>query len=388
MPTSKAKGFESAAIHAGDGFAPATSHPAVAPIYQSSTFVVEDIATYGQDFAYSRVSNPNRQALGACVAALEGGGHGHAFSSGLAAEDTVLRVLCRPGAHVVVASDVYGGTFRLFDEVLQRWDVNYTAVDVFDPDAVAAAVQNNTAVIWTESVTNPTLRVPDIERLTAIAHEAGARLVVDNTFTSPYLLRPLDLGADVVVHSTTKYLGGHSDVVGGAAVVRDGELDEALTLHLKTMGGTAGAFDAWLTMRGIKTLPVRMERHCDNAEAVAAFLAGHEAVASVNYPGLPNHPDHEVAARQMRRFGGMVSFHLRGGVDAAVRFCEATELFALAVSLGGVESLVELPAKMTHKGAADSSCAAPEDLVRLSVGLETIDDLLEDLSDALDAVAG
>jgi cystathionine gamma-synthase len=379
------RGFESAAVHGGE--IPAlTSRPAVSAIYHSSTFIVDSVDEHDADYNYGRNGNPNRTALGTCIAELEGGGQGFAFSSGMGAEDTLIRTVCAPGDHVLVSAHLYGGTFRLFDQILRRWDIQFSPVDLSDLDAVRSAMRKKTVAIWAESMTNPTLRVADLSKLAEIAHDSGALFVVDNTFASPYLVQPLDLGADAVVHSTTKYLGGHSDVVGGAAVVRDESLAVSLALHQKSMGNVAGAIDAWLTLRGVRTLPVRMERHCDNAEAVARLLAEHPAVSAVHYPGLPSHPDHQVAKRQMRRFGGMVSFELNGDQDAAVRFCESTSMFALAVSLGGVESLVELPARMTHVGAVGSGFAAPPDLVRLSVGIETKDDLLADVAAALIAV--
>jgi cystathionine gamma-synthase len=306
-----------------------------------------------------------------------------AFASGLAAEDTLLRTVCSPGDHVVIPGDAYGGTYRLFAQVLQRWGVDFTPAPLGDLDAVRAAIRPQTKVIWCETPTNPLLGIADIEALAALAHESGALLAVDNTFASPYLQQPLVLGADVVVHSTTKYVGGHSDVVGGALVVRDGELGERLVYHQNAMGAVAGPFDSWLTLRGVKTLGVRMERHCDNAERVVEFLGAHPKVSSVLYPGLLDHPGHDVAAKQMRRFGGMVSFRVRGGEDEAVAICNRTELFTLGESLGGVESLIEHPGRMTHASAAGSPLEVPADLVRLSVGIETTDDLLADLERAL-----
>ena len=317
------------------------------------------------------------------MAALEGGARGLAFASGLAAEDCVLRTLCAPGDHVVVPGDAYGGTFRLVNTVFGRWGVEHTTVHLADLDAVRAAMRPNTKVLWCETPTNPLLSIADIGALAGIAHEAGALLVVDNTFASPYLQQPLSFGADVVVHSTTKYLGGHSDVVGGALVAADAELGARLAFHQNAIGSVAGPFDSWLVMRGIKTLAVRMDRHCESASRIADVLVQHPAVASVVYPGLSSHPGHEVAAKQMRAFGGMVAFRLKGGEAAALDVCNRARLFTLAESLGGVESLIEHPGRMTHLSVAGSALEVPADLVRLSVGIEHIDDLLADLDQAL-----
>ncbi|NLV54000.1 MAG: cystathionine gamma-synthase [Acidimicrobiales bacterium] len=375
-------GFETRAIHAGQAPDPATGD-VVVPIHQTSTFAQDGVGGLRGGYEYSRSANPTRTALEECLAALEGGSTGLAFASGLAAEDTLLRSVCRPGDHVVVPDDAYGGTYRLIARVLDRWGVTHTAVPLGDLDAVAAATTDRTRLVWCETPTNPLLGVADVAALAAIAHDAGARLAVDNTFASPYLQQPLALGADVVVHSTTKYLGGHSDVVGGALVVADDGLADELRFHQNAMGSIPGPFDSWLVLRGAKTLAVRMERHCDNAEAIVAFLDEHPAVAEVLYPGRPDHPGHAVAARQMRRFGGMVSFRLVGGDEAAVRACGLTQVFTLAESLGGVESLIEHPARMTHASVAGSALEVPADLVRLSVGIETLDDLRADLDRAL-----
>jgi len=375
-------GFETRAIHAGQAPDPATGD-VVVPIHQTSTFAQDGVGGLRGGYEYSRSANPTRTALEECLAALEGGSTGLAFASGLAAEDTLLRSVCRPGDHVVVPDDAYGGTYRLIARVLDRWGVTHTAVPLGDLDAVAAATTDRTRLVWCETPTNPLLGVADVAALAAIAHDAGARLAVDNTFASPYLQQPLALGADVVVHSTTKYLGGHSDVVGGALVVVDDGLADELRFHQNAMGSIPGPFDSWLVLRGAKTLAVRMERHCDNAEAIVAFLDEHPAVAEVLYPGRPDHPGHAVAARQMRRFGGMVSFRLVGGEEAAVRACGLTQVFTLAESLGGVESLIEHPARMTHASVAGSALEVPADLVRLSVGIETLDDLRADLDRAL-----
>lgn len=375
--------FETLAIHAGQEPDPVTG-AVVPPIYQVSTYKQDGIGGLRAGYEYSRSANPTRTALEECLAALERGTRGLAFASGLAAEDTLLRTVCRPGDHVIIPGDAYGGTYRLFSRVMLPWGVAYDPVPLADLDAVRAAVRPETKVIWVETPTNPLLGIADIAALASVARDAGALLVVDNTFASPYLQQPLTLGADVVVHSTTKYLGGHSDVVGGALVTADDDLGERLAYHQNAMGAIAGPFDSWLTLRGIKTLGVRMDRHCLNAEAVVDLLSGHPKVAEVAYPGLPGHPGHHVAVKQMRGFGGMVSFRTSGGADAAVRVCESTKLFTLGESLGGVESLIEHPARMTHASAAGSPLEVPADLVRLSVGIEHIDDLLTDLIRALD----
>ena len=374
-------GFETLAIHAGQDPDPATG-AAVVPIYATSTYAQTEVGRH-RGYEYSRSGNPTRTALETCLAALERGRTGLAFASGLAAEDCLLRTVGRPGAHVVVPDDAYGGTYRLFAQVLQRWGLEHTPVRIGDLDAVRAALRPETVLVWCETPTNPLLGVADISGLAELAHGAGAQLVVDNTFASPYLQQPLALGADVVVHSTTKYLGGHSDVVGGALVAADPELGERLAYAQNAMGGVAGPFDSWLVLRGVKTLAVRMERHCANARRVAELLQSAPAVAQVLYPGLPEHPGHEIAARQMRDFGGMISLRLAGGEAAALELCRRTRVFLLAESLGGVESLVEHPARMTHASVAGSQLEVPSDLVRLSVGLESPDDLLADLEQAL-----
>lgn len=375
-------GFETLAIHAGQEPDPATG-AVVPPIYQTSTYKQDGVGGLRGGYEYSRTANPTRSALEECLAAIEGGIRGLAFASGMAAEDTLLRTICKPGDHVVIPDDAYGGTYRLIAKVLKPWGLAYDPVPVTDVDAVRSAVRPETKVIWVETPTNPLLGIADIAALAQVAHDAGALLVVDNTFASPYLQRPLALGADVVVHSTTKYLGGHSDVIGGALVVADLELGSELAFHQNSMGTVGGPFDAWLTLRGIKTLGVRMDRHCANAQRIAEFLLRHPKVSSVRYPGLPDHPGHEVAAKQMKAFGGMVSFQLAAGEEAAVAVCERTRLFILGESLGGVESLVEHPARMTHASAAGSPLEVPADLVRLSVGIEDADDLLADLERAL-----
>jgi cystathionine gamma-synthase len=375
-------GFNTRAIHAGQEPDLATG-AVIPPVHLTTTYKQDGVGGLRGGYEYSRSGNPTRNILHAALAALEEGTTALAFASGLAAEDTLLRTVCRSGDHVGLGGDAYGGTFRLISRVLSEWGLEYTPVHLDDPDEVRAAMRPTTRVIWCETPSNPLLNVTDIERTAAVAHEGGALLVVDNTFASPYLQRPLTLGADVVVHSTTKYLGGHSDVVGGALVTRDAALGEKLAYNHNAMGAVAAPFDSWLVLRSLKTLGVRMDRHCANAARVVEFLVDHPKVASVLYPGLPTHPGHDVAARQMSGFGGMVSFRLREGQDAALKVCDRTELFTLAESLGGVESLIEHPGLMTHASAAGSPLEVPGDLVRLSVGIEDADDLLADLEQAL-----
>jgi cystathionine gamma-synthase len=375
-------GFSTNAIHAGQAPDPATG-AVILPIHPSTTYAQDGVGGLRAGYEYSRSANPTRTALQECLAALEGGRQAVAFGSGMGASDVLLRTLLRPGDHLVIPHDAYGGTFRLVDKVLAHWGIEHTPVDLADVDALRAALRPTTRLVWCETPTNPLLGIADIAAVADVARGAGARLVVDNTFASPYLQQPLALGADVVLHSTTKYIGGHSDVVGGALVTSDDELAEAIRFTQNATGSVPGPFDAWLTLRGVKTLAVRMERHSDNAERIAGLLVGHPAVARVLYPGLPEHPGHEVAAKQMRRPGGMVSFRLAGGRDAALRVCAATELFTLAESLGGVESLIEHPGAMTHASVAGSMLEVPDDLVRLSVGIEDADDLVEDLRAAL-----
>ncbi|MFI9721690.1 cystathionine gamma-synthase [Streptomyces sp. NPDC052396] len=374
--------FETLAIHAGQEPDPLTG-AVVPPIYQVSTYKQDGVGGLRGGYEYSRSANPTRTALEENLAALEGGRRGLAFASGLAAEDTLLRTLLAPGDHVVIPDDAYGGTFRLFAKVISRWGVEWSVADTSDPAAVRAALRPSTKAVWVETPSNPLLGITDITAVAEVAHQAGARLVVDNTFASPYLQQPLALGADVVVHSTTKYMGGHSDVVGGALITADEALGEELAYHQNAMGAVAGPFDAWLTLRGIKTLAVRMDRHCANAERVAELLVAHPKVTEVYYPGLESHPLHEVAAKQMRAFGGMVSFRVAGGEEAAVEVCNRAELFTLGESLGGVESLIEHPGRMTHASTAGSPLEVPADLVRLSVGIESADDLLADIKQAL-----
>jgi cystathionine gamma-synthase len=375
-------GFDTLAIHAGQDPDPLTGAVTV-PIYQTSTYKQDGVGGLRGGFEYSRSANPTRSALEEALAAIEGGTRGLAFASGLAAEDTLLRAVCRPGDHVILPGDAYGGTYRLVARVFANWGLEYTSVPLSDLAAVHAAVRENTKVIWCETPSNPLLGIADIAALAGIAHAAHALLVVDNTFATPYLQQPLALGADIVVHSTTKYLGGHSDVVGGALVCRDVELGQELMFHQNAMGAVPGPFDSWLVLRGIKTLGVRMDRHCENAERIAAFLLDHPAVDQVFFPGLLEHPGHDIAARQMNNFGGMVSFTLRGGEEAALKVCELVQLFILGESLGGVESLIEHPGRMTHASVAGSPLEVPDNLVRLSVGIENVEDLLADLAQAL-----
>ena len=375
-------GFNTRAIHAGQEPDPATG-AVIVPVHLTTTYKQDGVGGLRGGYEYSRSANPTRTALQEALAALEQGTSGMAFASGLAAEDTLLRTVCEPGSHIVLGGDAYGGTFRLISRVASRWGVEHTPADLNDLVALRAVMQPTTRVIWCETPTNPLLNIADIARLAEFAHEHGALLVVDNTFASPYLQQPLTLGADVVVHSTTKYLGGHSDVVGGALVTSSPDLAEQLAYHQNAMGAVAGPFDAWLVLRGIKTLGVRMDRHQANAARIAEFLLDHPAVASVLYPGLPDHPGHDIAARQMSGFGGMLSFRLTGGEEQALKVCERARLFTLAESLGGVESLIEHPGRMTHASAAGSPLEVPADLVRLSVGIEDADDLLADLEQAL-----
>ncbi|MBT2386957.1 cystathionine gamma-synthase [Streptomyces sp. ISL-11] len=374
--------FETLAIHAGQEPDPLTG-AVVPPIYQVSTYKQDGVGGLRGGYEYSRSANPTRTALEENLAALEGGRRGLAFASGLAAEDCLLRTLLSPGDHVVIPNDAYGGTFRLFAKIVERWGVEWSVANTSDAAAVRDAIRPRTKVIWVETPSNPLLGITDIAAVADVARTAGARLVVDNTFASPYLQQPLALGADVVVHSTTKYMGGHSDVVGGALVTADAGLAEELAFHQNAMGAVAGPFDSWLTLRGIKTLAVRMDRHSANASRVAELLLSHPKVTQVFYPGLPEHALHEVAAKQMRAFGGMVSFRVAGGEEAAVEVCNRAELFILGESLGGVESLIEHPGRMTHASTAGSALEVPADLVRLSVGIESADDLIADLTQAL-----
>ena len=372
--------FETKAIHVGQEPEPEFGAVNV-PIYQTSTYA-QDAVGKPKRYDYARAGNPTREALETVMAALEGGAYGLSFASGLAAETTLLLARLRPGDHLVLGDDVYGGTYRLLARVLTDWGVAFDTVDLTDLDAVRAAVRDETRVIWVETPTNPFLRVVDIEAVSAIAHDAEAWCVVDNTFASPYLQRPLELGADAVVHSVTKYLGGHSDLIGGALVLNDAPTAERLRFLQNAVGAVPGPMDCYLALRGVKTLAVRMDAHCRGAKRVAEFLSSHEKVTRVHFPGLPDHPQHEVAARQMRDFGGMVSFEM-GTPEEAIRAAEATQLFFLGESLGGVESLIEVPGPMTHASVAGSPLEVLPTLIRLSVGIEHPDDLVEDLDRAL-----
>jgi cystathionine gamma-synthase len=374
--------FATRAIHVGQDPDAKTGAMTV-PIYQTSTFAMDEPGTLRDGYDYSRSGNPTRTALQQVLASLEGGRHGQTFASGMAAIDAVLRTVLRTGDHMIVPADGYGGTFRMLDQLLVPWGMSYTAVPMDNLDAVRAALRPTTRVLWCETPTNPLLGIADIEPLAGIAHAAGALLAVDNTFASPYLQTPLALGADVVMHSTTKYIAGHSDVIGGALVTNDDDLGQRLADFNTTVGSMSSPFDSWLTLRGVKTMAVRMERHCDNAQAIAEMLCGQRKVGHVYYPGLPGDPGHAVAARQMRRFGGIVSFTVAGGPDEAMKVCSRTRLFTLAESLGGVESLIDHPATMTHASVEGTDQAVSGDVIRLSVGLEDIDDLVADLADAL-----
>jgi cystathionine gamma-synthase len=371
--------FETRAIHAGQE--PEEIYGAVnVPIYQTSTYAQPRVGE-PKRYDYARGGNPTREALQTAIASLEGGAHGLCFASGMGAETTLLLTLA-PGDHVVLGDDVYGGTYRLLARVLSGWGIRFGTVDLTDADAVREAIRDETRLVWVETPTNPLLKVVDVAAVAGVAHEAGARVVVDNTFATPYLQRPLELGADVVVHSVTKYLAGHSDLVLGAVVTNDRELRDRLAFLQNAVGAVPGPMDSYLALRGLKTLAVRMRAHCRGADAVARFLAAHPKVTRVRYPGLEDDPGHEVAARQMDDFGGMVSFEV-GSADEARSLVERTRLFFLAESLGGVESLIELPGPMTHASVADSPLEVPDTLIRLSVGIEHPDDLVEDLRQAL-----
>ena len=371
--------FETRAVHVGQDPDPVTG-AVVVPIYQTSTYYQQEVGVH-QGYEYSRTDNPTRTALQQVTASLEGGRFGLAFASGMGATATLCYLL-RPGDHVILSNDVYGGTYRLVARVLAEWDIAFDAVDMTDTEAVRGAVRDETRLVWIETPTNPLLRIVDIEAVAAISTDAGAWCAVDNTFATPYLQRPLELGADLVVHSTTKYLGGHSDVVGGAIVTDDEELNERLRFLQNSAGAVPSPFDCFLVLRGLKTLAVRMEAHCRNARAIAEFLADHPRVERVHFPGLADHPGHELAKRQMDDFGGMVSFEL-GSEREALDVARKTEVFFLAESLGGVESLIEHPGRMTHASVAGSPLEVPASLLRLSVGIEHPDDLIADLQRAL-----
>jgi cystathionine gamma-synthase len=381
MSTREGPGFETRAIHAGQEPDPSTG-AVVPPVHLSTTFRQRQVGEH-QGYEYARSGNPTRASLERQLASLEGAAFGFAFASGLAAEDAVLRAVLVSGDHVIIPNDAYGGTFRLIDRVHRPAGINHTSVNLADPKTVEAAWQPDTRLVWVETPSNPLLSIVDIAALADVAHERGAVVVVDNTFATPYLQNPMALGADVIVHSTTKYLGGHSDVVGGFVALDNGALAEKIGFLQNATGAVPGPMDCYLVQRGLKTLAVRMERHCANAREVATFLARHRLVAETLYPGLPTHVGHEVAARQMRGFGGMVSFLHAGGESAAIDMVRRTRIFTLAESLGAVESLIEHPARMTHASVAESSLAVDSSLVRLSVGIETIEDLLADLDEAL-----
>ncbi|HQV93069.1 MAG TPA: cystathionine gamma-synthase [Anaerolineales bacterium] len=376
--------FETLAIHAGQEPDP-NNGAVMTPVYFTSTYMQDGVGKPRQGYEYSRTLNPTRKALQDCLAALEGGNFGLTFSSGLAATDTILRLL-NSEDHALAGNDVYGGTFRLFDKVLRRFNLDFTFADTTDPESVADALTPSTRLVWLETPTNPFLRITDIRAVAEIvhAHENKPLLVVDNTFATPYLQRPLELGADIVVHSMTKYLGGHSDVVGGAVIVKDKELADKLYFLQNAVGAVPGPMDCFLVLRGIKTLPLRMERHYENATAIVDFLASHPKVEKVIYPFHASHPQQKVAMRQMKNGGGMISFIVKGGREAAIRVVEATKIFALAESLGGVESLIEVPAAMTHLSVAGSQLEVDPALIRLSVGLEHQEDLIEDIKQALE----
>jgi cystathionine gamma-synthase len=376
-------GFSTRAIHAGQ--APdETTGAVIPPVHFSTTYAQDGIGGLRNGYEYGRGTNPTRDSLQAQLAALEGGAHAFSFASGLAAEDALLRAVLKPGDHVLMGDDVYGGTHRLVRRIFGQWGIGLTTMDFSDLDGVRTMIgQLSPKVLWLETPSNPLMKVTDVTALAEIAHAAGILVVVDNTFATPYLQTPLALGADVVVHSTTKYLGGHSDVVGGALVLNDDELASTVGFQQFAAGAVSGPMDAWLTTRGIKTLAVRMDRHCQNAQAVAEAMVGHAGVARVLYPGLANHPGHELAARQMRGFGGMVSLDLDGGEAAARRFAESLEVFTLAESLGGVESLVNYPSEMTHASVRGTALEVPASIVRLSVGIEDAADLVADVEQAL-----
>lgn len=393
-PSSKNQGFNTRAIHAGQAFEPRTG-AVVPPVHFSSTYAQDGIGGLRAGYEYGRGTNPTRDSLQEQLAALEGGSAAFSFGSGLAAEDSMIRALTRPGDHIVLGNDAYGGTYRLISRVLGEWGIGNTPVDMSDLDAVAAAVAaggtadggGKTRLVWVETPSNPMMKITDIEALAKVAHDAGALLVVDNTFASPYLQTPLALGADVVVHSTTKYIGGHSDVVGGAIVVNDPDLAEKIGFVQFAVGAVSGPMDAFLTTRGLKTLGVRMDRHSDNAQAVAEWLLGRPEVEAVLYPGLPTHPGHELAKKQMKKFGGMISVQFKGGEAAARKVAESTSVFTLAESLGGIESLMNYPSEMTHASVKGTELAVPVNLIRLSCGIEDVEDLIADLDAAISSLA-
>jgi len=376
-------GFATRAIHEGQEFDPTTG-AIIPPIYQTSTYVQDGIGGLRNGYEYSRGGNPTRTSLETLLASLEGGVRALSFASGLAAEDALLRAALRPGDHIVLGNDAYGGTHRLIDRIHSEWGIGNTTVDLADLDAVRAALgTDGTRMLWIETPSNPLMKISDLPALVELGHAVGAVVVVDNTFASPALQQPLSFGADVVVHSTTKYLGGHSDVIGGALVFADEELAGKAQFIQFAAGAVSSPMDAWLTVRGIKTLQVRVRQHSANAQTIAEALVGHAGVETVFYPGLPDHPGHELAARQMSGFGGMLSVALAGGAEAARRFAESTRVFQLAESLGGVESLIGYPSEMTHASVRGTALEVPDNIVRLSVGIEDVDDLLEDVEQAL-----
>jgi len=375
-------GFNTTAVHAGQAFEPRTG-AVVPPLHFSSTYAQDGIGGLRDGYEYGRGGNPTRDALQEQLAAVEGGKYAYSFGSGLAAEDALIRALCRPGDHIVLGNDAYGGTYRLISRIHGDWGIGNTAVNLADLEATTQAVRDHqTRLLWVETPSNPMMRISDIAALADIAHDAGALLVVDNTFASPYLQNPLALGADIVIHSTTKYIGGHSDVVGGAVVLNDEELAQKVQFLQFAAGGVSGPMDAFLTTRGLKTLGVRMDRHCQNGQTVAEWLLTRPEVEAVLYPGLPDHPGHELAAKQMRGFGGMVSVQFKGGAEAARKVAESTRVFTLAESLGGIESLMNYPAEMTHASVKGTELAVPDNLLRLSCGIEDVEDLLTDLEQA------
>ncbi|MGA7205784.1 MAG: cystathionine gamma-synthase [Specibacter sp.] len=384
------EGFNTRAVHAGQTPDPTTGS-VIPPLYQTTTFAQDGIGKLRNGYEYGRGTNPTRDSLQAQLAALEGGEFGFSFASGLAAEDALIRALLLPGDHIVMGNDVYGGTYRLINRVLSVWGISNAAVDMSDAGALAAAVaaggpEGKTKMIWVETPSNPMMKITDIAAVAAVARNAGALLVVDNTFASPYLQNPLALGADVVVHSTTKYIGGHSDASGGAIVLSDAAMAEKIGFVQFAVGAVSAPMEAWLTTRGLKTLGVRMDRHSSNAQEIAEWLVTRPEVERVLYPGLPNHPGHELAAKQMRGFGGMISVQFKGGEAAARKVAESTHLFTLAESLGGIESLMNYPSEMTHASVKGTELAVPENLIRLSVGIEDVADLIADLKQALDSL--
>lgn len=378
--------FATRAIHAGQAPDPVTG-AIIPPIYQSSTHVQDSVGGLRGGYEYNRAGNPTRSSLETQLAALEGGASALSFASGLAAEDALLRGILKPGDHILLGNDVYGGTYRLLTRVLAPWGIETTTVELSDVDALRAAIRPETKVVWLETPSNPLLKIVDIALIAEIAHAAGLIVVVDNTFASPALQQPLALGADVVMHSTTKYLGGHSDVLGGTVVFADDRFFDQVKFQQFAVGAVSAPLDAWLTTRGIKTLALRMRQHSENAQAIAEWAQERPEFAQVYFPGLPSHPGHEIAAKQMSGFGGMLSFGLAAGADTARAFVESTSLFQLAESLGGVESLIGYPPDMTHASVRGTELAVPENIVRLSVGIEDVSDLIADLEQALDRVS-